>query len=272
MMTETCAERRHDPVMALHNPLRDIPPPDPVTEAGRVAGLISHELRLPLTAILAYAELLAEDGVNETQRADLYQEIRLAASQMNELIQSLMDFSKGRESLQPSAGDVVNTLRRVIRMIAVRPEFRHVRVTYSHKGFTRGWFDSNRLTQAVANLVLNACEAVCPHSGRVEVATVGKHNSLEIEVCDNGPGVPEPIRDSIFQPFISYGKEGGSGLGLAIVRRIVQDHGGEVCLARTGEDGTLFKILLPFVGRKEALPASKTVTRRNPISLVPSAT
>ncbi|MGH9453790.1 MAG: sensor histidine kinase [Terriglobia bacterium] len=272
MITATDSDRSNDYVTVLQNTRRDLSEPDAQFVAVRIAGLISHELRLPLTAILAYAELLTEDGVNETQRADLCQEISLAASQMNDLIHSLMEFSKGRESLQPTAGDVVNTVRRAIRMVTVRPEFRHVRVTYSHEGFTEGWFDSNRLKQAVANLVLNACEAVSPHSGTVEVATVGKRNSLEIDVCDNGPGVPEPIRDSIFQPFVSYGKEGGSGLGLAVVRRIIEDHGGEVYLARADEDGTLFKIVLPSVVSEEAQPTAEAVGRHDSISLVPSTT
>ena len=263
MVTETVRDQRKDYVMAPQSTQRDPPELDPMAVVGRIVGLISHELRHPLTAIQAYAELLTEAGVNETQRADLYQEIRLAASQMNDLICSLMEFSKGRKSLRPTAGDMVNTVRRAIRMVTVRPEFRHVRITYSHEGFTEGWFDSNRLQQVVANLVLNACEAVSLDLGRVEVATVGRRNSLEIDVCDNGPGVPEPIRDSIFQPFVSYGKEGGSGLGLAIVRKIIQDQGGELYLERTGEDGTLFKIILPFVVLPQMLPASKAAVRHD---------
>jgi nitrogen-specific signal transduction histidine kinase len=69
---------------------------------------------------------------------------------------------------------------------------------------------------------------------------------LQIGVWDNGPGVPPAIQDSVFQPFVSYGKAEGSGLGLAIVKKIVEDHGGEICLDGGSETGTLFKITIPF--------------------------
>ena len=109
-----------------------------------------------------------------------------------------------------------------------------------------GWFDSSRLERVVANLVLNACEAVSPDSGQVVVNTTGNRACLQIGVWDNGPGIPPTIQDSVFQPFVSYGKAEGSGLGLAIAKKIVEDHGGEIYLDGRSETGTLFKITIPF--------------------------
>jgi signal transduction histidine kinase len=109
-----------------------------------------------------------------------------------------------------------------------------------------GWFDSNRLERAVANLVLNACEAVSPDLGLVVITTTGNQAYLQIGVWDNGPGIPPEIQDSVFQPFVSYGKAEGSGLGLAIVKKIVEDHAGEIYLDGGSETGTLFRITIPF--------------------------
>jgi nitrogen-specific signal transduction histidine kinase len=64
-------------------------------------------------------------------------------------------------------------------------------------------------------------------------------------VADNGPGIPESIRENLFQPFVSYGKEKGIGLGLTAVHKIMEDHGGEVCVECTGPQGTVFKLRLP---------------------------
>ena len=70
---------------------------------------------------------------------------------------------------------------------------------------------------------------------------------LEIRVVDNGPGIPEPIRDKLFRPFVSYGKTHGTGLGLAVVQKIVQDHGGNVRAQSSGE-GATFELVLPLTG------------------------
>jgi signal transduction histidine kinase len=109
-----------------------------------------------------------------------------------------------------------------------------------------GWFDSDRLQLAVANLVLNAFEAVSPDSGLIVITTTGNQASLQIGVWDNGPGIPQEIRESVFQAFVTYGKPEGSGLGLAIVKKIVEDHGGEIYFDGRRGTGTLFKITIPF--------------------------
>src|ERR1700741_1966256 len=108
------------------------------------------------------------------------------------------------------------------------------------------WFDSTRLERVVANLVLNACEAVSLDSGRIVITTTGNRSCLQIGVRDNGPGIPTRIQNSIFQPFVSYGKVEGSGLGLAIAKKIVKDHGGEIYLDGRSAIGTFFKIKISF--------------------------
>ena len=77
---------------------------------------------------------------------------------------------------------------------------------------------------------------------------------LEIRVTDNGPGIPPSVRENLFQPFVSYGKENGTGLGLTAVEKIVQDHGGQVSVERTGPEGTVFKLILPLT-----VPSAKVV-------------
>jgi signal transduction histidine kinase len=214
-----------------------------------------HDLRLPLTAILANAEFLTQSDISETERNELYQEIRWSIERMNELVTSLMECSKGRDTFRPAVRSIVDTVERAIRMTSVRKEFRHIMIKHHHKGLAVGWFDSNRLERVVANLVLNACEAVSPDSGRIVITTTGNQASLQIDVWDNGPGIPPAIQDSVFQPSVSYGKAEGSGLGLAIAKKIVEDHGGEIYLDGGSETGTLFKITIPFCHSRGSNPA-----------------
>ena len=224
----------------------DVPIMESLSTVSRMVALVSHDLRLPLTAILANAEFLTESDISDAEKNEFYQEIHRSIDRMNELVTSLLECSKGRDTLRPAAGNIVDTVESAIQMASVRKEFRHITIEHHHKGLDVGWFDSNRLERVVANLVLNACEAVSQESGRIIITTTGNHACLQIGVWDNGPGVPPTIQDSIFQPFVSYGKAEGSGLGLAIAKKIVEDHGGEISLDKESETGTLFKITIPF--------------------------
>ena len=167
----------------------------------------------------------------------------------------MLECSKGRDTLRPAAGNIVDTVER--RDPDDKCETRssaRITIKHHHKGLAVGWFDSNRLERVVANLVLNACEAVSPDSGQIVITTTGNRACLQIGVWDNGPGIPPSIQDSVFQPFVSYGKAEGSGLGLAIAKKIVEDHGGEIYLDGRSETGTLFKITIPFAIPEGASP------------------
>jgi len=95
------------------------------------------------------------------------------------------------------------------------------------------------------NLLVNACEAVSPDSGDIRVTLQATGNSVEIRVADNGRGIPQRVRDRLFEPFVSHGKENGTGLGLTVVQKIVQDHGGDVVVESTSSQGTVFLVVLP---------------------------
>src|SRR5271156_127050 len=99
---------------------------------GPLAGYIYHDLRHPLTAILAYAELLEEDDLNRLQREDYHREIRLAVNRMNDLIALLVESSRGMAAFRREFVDFPDPLKRAIRVAAVRPEFRRIVIRYDH--------------------------------------------------------------------------------------------------------------------------------------------
>jgi len=207
---------------------------------------MSHDLRTPLAAIFANAEILAHANLSQLERYELYEEIRLSIDRMNELVSDLLECSREGEVVRPAMGNIVETMERVIRMIAVRPAFRRITITHRHEGSAVGWYNSRLMERAVSNIILNACEAVSPEAGEVVITTLGGPACLRIEVWDNGRGISAEIRDSIFQPFFTHGKSEGTGLGLAIAKRIAEDHGGELFLDTGVKTGTSFKISVPF--------------------------
>jgi len=137
--------------------------------------------------------------------------------------------------------------------VKVLPEFESIAITFSHVGDELGCFDAGKLERVMLNLLFNACEAVPASAGRVEVTSHASELGIEIRVADNGPGIPDAIRDVLFQPFASYGKAKGIGLGLTAVHKIMQDHGGQVSVERTGPEGTVFRLSLPNVKVAESL-------------------
>jgi signal transduction histidine kinase len=219
---------------------------------GRMASSISHDLRHSLAAIVANAEFLCESRLSSDQREELYQEVRVAVNQMTDLIDSLLEFSRTRESLRPTYGNVKDSVERVVSAIRSHPEFHPIRITLNQQGNSSGWFDARKLERALYNLVLNACEAVVPETGQIFVGLSEVRGGVEIRVSDNGRGIPEIIRGQLFEPFISHGKENGTGLGLTVVQKIVQDHGGDVMMEKTSAEGTTFRLLLPLTSLSEA--------------------
>jgi signal transduction histidine kinase len=236
---------------------------------GRMASSISHDLRHSLAAIVANAEFLCESRLSSDQREELYQEVRVAVNQMTDLIDSLLEFSRTRESLRPTYGSVKDSVARAVQAIHSHPEFHPVRITIDQEGNGSGWFDSKKLERALYNLLLNSCEAIVPGAGSIKVELAEVRGGVAIRVCDNGHGIPELIRGKLFEPFVSCGKENGTGLGLTVVQKIVQDHGGDVTVEKTSSEGTVFRLLLPLVssfetvaeGREEGKPGRPPLAR-----------
>ena len=227
---------------------------------GRMASSISHDLRHSLAAVMANAEFLCESNLTPGQREDLYAEIRVAVAQMTDLIESLLEFSRTRESLHPTYGDIRSALDRAVQGVKAHPEFQRIRIRISGEGSTEGWFDFKKLERAFLNLLLNACEVVPAGSGKIDIELRRKGESLEIRIEDNGPGIADAVRDRLFEPFVSHGKENGTGMGLTVVQKILQDHGGDVGVEQTSASGTTFRINIPLNPSAENALAARQST------------
>src|SRR3984957_6260175 len=227
---------------------------------GRMASSISHDLRHSLAAVMANAEFLCESNLTPGQREDLYAEIRVAVNQMTDLIESLLEFSRTRESLRPSYGDVRSAVDRAVQGVKAHPEFQRIRIRISGEGSTEGWFDFKKLERALLNLLLNAFEVLPAESGKADISLKRKGETLEIRVEDNGPGIADAVRDRLFEPFVSHGKENGTGMGLTVVQKILQDHGGDVAVEQTSSSGTTFRINIPLNPSAENALAPRQAT------------
>jgi signal transduction histidine kinase len=230
---------------SLHKTQQQLLESERMATIGTMAGSISHDLRHALTAVVANAEFLCGMQLDRTQREDLYQEIRLAVNQMTELLESLLEFSRTRASLSLSYGNLEEIVRRAVAAVRIHPHWQRIEIKVISETPVCGWLDEKKLQRVFYNLLLNACEAVREDNGRVEVLIRKEPRKLQIRVRDNGCGIPDAIRDRLFRPFVSSGKQNGTGMGLAVVQKIVQEHGGEICVESTSAEGTVFVITLP---------------------------
>lgn len=212
---------------------------------GQMASSISHDLRHHLAAIYANAEFLADERRDLADRNESYEEIRSAVLEMTELIESLLEFSRTRESLRLEYGNVADSVEHAVHAARLHRQYQSVVIDIQRCGTTEGAFDSKKLERVFYNLLLNACVAVPPEGGVIRVTIQGGDDQVKVRIQDNGCGIPPLIRDRIFEPFFSYGKENGTGLGLNVAQKIVADHGGELSLESTSDAGTVFLVVLP---------------------------
>jgi signal transduction histidine kinase len=137
-------------------------------------------------------------------------------------------------------------------MVRSHPGSRDVKITLSGLSSLEAWIDARKLGRAVYNLLLNACQAA-KRGDSPPVVTLSlseDERSIHIRIVDNGPGVPAAIRQTIFLPFVSEGRESGTGLGLTLAQQIAQEHGGMVQLEDTIEGDTAFTLTLPKANLK----------------------
>lgn len=97
-------------------------------------------------------------------------------------------------------------------------------------------------------------------AGKIDITLRRQGDSLEINIEDNGPGIAEAVRDRLFEPFVSYGKENGTGMGLTVVQKTLQDHGGDVAVIQTSASGTTFRLNLPLTPSAENIMAARHAT------------
>jgi signal transduction histidine kinase len=165
---------------------------------------------------------------------------------MTDLIDSLRELSHQRTAITPVRTKIDQVIRRAIEAIHAKPEFRNARIILVAPDDLEGMFDARKLERVFFNLILNACEATLEGHGSVTIDAQKTHKAFEMRIHDNGSGIPAGIQDTLFDPFVSFGKPNGTGLGLAIVSKIVQDHSGSVVVEKSSELGTTILVRLPF--------------------------
>ena len=217
----------------------------------RCIGIVGHDLRTPLQAVVMATEILRADEDVPAGAQKALDRIATSAARMGRIISDLVDFAHGRLGggipLTLGSTDLAAICRHVVEEIQLTQGDRQITVT-AH-GAPKGRWDGDRLAQVISNLVNNAIS----HGDALAPVTVSVRADAEhacIEVHNDGPPIPPEVLPRIFEPFrrtMSETKDGyvGLGLGLFIAERIVAAHGGTIDVRSTDTKGTTFCVTLP---------------------------
>jgi signal transduction histidine kinase len=216
---------------------------------GKIAPALAHEIRNPLTAIkmLIYA-MMQEPDVSKDKLHDL----EIITHEINRVEGFLQNFLKYARPAKPQMQmvSIVPVIKEILQLMQPRFKQSNIRLNENHENEnTRLKADPDMIKQVVMNLVLNAIESM-NQDGDLRFSTVIKADDpdnliFNIIISDTGPGIPDDIRDSIFDPFVK-GKDQGIGLGLSISQRIVELHHGWISASNNSGKGATFTVHLPM--------------------------
>ena len=213
---------------------------------GRMASSVSHDLRHYLAAVYANAEFLANSDLTAADREELLSDISIAVDGTTELIDSLLIFSRGGYGVQRMPQRLADLAARAVAQVRAHPDAEGVAIhtELSEAGEAVALVDAKQIERALFNLLLNACQAArsSGSSPSVVMEAEAAVDVLSVAVIDNGPGVPDGVRHSLFEPFVSEGKQKGTGLGLTLSQSIAKEHGGSVRLMESTPGRTFFLI------------------------------
>jgi signal transduction histidine kinase/DNA-binding response OmpR family regulator len=214
---------------------------------------MSHELRTPLNAVLGFSDLLADERygpLNEKQRRYI-DHIHTGGKHLLTLISDILDLSKieaGRMELAVENLSVQGALAEVLGVLQPLADKKSQVLSTNVESRLVVRADATRFKQVLMNLLGNAVKFT-PNGGRIEVAARADGAKVRVEVSDSGPGIPVEEQRRIFEAFYRLQESGkkteGTGLGLAITQRLIELHGGELCLQSDVGHGSCFYFSLP---------------------------
>ena len=214
---------------------------------GRISAGIAHEIRNALTSVkLNIQKLVQSDRLDETEKEHLSisQE---GIGQMEKFIKELLDFTRVSE-LNLDRFSIEQILDESIKTLADTLELKKVVLEKSYEeGLPQVLVDADKLKQVFLNILRNAYEAV-EEKGKINIflslLKEQERSKIRIFISDNGSGIPEESRETVFEPFYTT-KASGIGLGLPIARKIIEQHRGTIRVRENAAQGTSFEILIP---------------------------
>jgi signal transduction histidine kinase len=218
---------------------------------------VTHELRTPLTSIRALSEIVYDNPeMDEGQRQRYLEGVVKEIERLSYLITQVLNlerYESGRQKLNYSSVHIISLIAEVLQSLKPLADEKHIQlIQVSPERDIVLQLDKDLIHQALYNLVANALKFSPEVGGKIKISIKESEKDIRLLIEDNGPGIPEEIREQIFDKFFqaknqTLKKPIGTGLGLAICKRILEMHHGRIWVEEGEGSGARFILLLPLI-------------------------
>ncbi|HVN48821.1 MAG TPA: ATP-binding protein [Bacteroidota bacterium] len=214
-----------------------------LSAVGRMASVIIHDIKNPMGTLRVYAQVMKKKSGNE-EANKLADEMIHQVDRFVNMTQEILDFTRGvsASNFQEVAFDEV--MENVMSFIEKDLEKNNVKLIRDAQFQGMVNLDQDKMVRVFYNIASNARDAM-PQGGTLKVSTKADGDFVRIDFTDSGTGMPEEVKNRIFEPFMTYGKKHGTGLGMSIVKKVIDDHNGKIEIESEMGKGTTITIKLP---------------------------
>ena len=240
-MSDSLIKKRNE----LEETYKELAMRERMAEIGNFSMMIAHELKNPLGIIKGSVDIIAKEGVKAKVRRTMVEYIQDEVKRLNRLVEDFLSFARPNPA-HKSLVDINQVITKMVNFTPF-PDFKEKGVSLKvelSKEIPEINVDEHQIYQTFLNLFNNAIQAI-PKGGEITFKTEKSRNGILITIMDNGIGIPDEEKGKVFEPFFTK-KERGTGLGLSVVKKIIDNHQGEIRITDRDGGGTVFLIWLPM--------------------------
>lgn len=212
---------------------------------GQMMSTIVHDIRGPINTVYGFADLMADESTSQKDREEFAMIIRQEVQSMMTMATEVLDFAKGKTNILPRKTSVPNILKKVKPRLQQMCQQNNIQLNLQVESSELLYADEERINRVFFNIAKNAIEAMGKKGGKLTFRAQDEGDQIVFRISDTGPGIPEEIKEHIFDSFVTSGKKSGTGLGLAIVKKIVEEHKGRIEIDSAPGEGATFSIYIP---------------------------
>jgi K+-sensing histidine kinase KdpD len=213
---------------------------DRLSAIGNMMSTIVHDLRTPMNNIYGFVDLMLEEDDRDT-RAEFADIVNEQIKILTNMTTDVLDFAKGKTAILPHKHPVDQLIKDFTKFFEKDVVKRGFKFESAVNVSSMVYVDPEKIIRVFMNIMKNALEAM-EKGGTFRIEAGQLNNEIKFSLSDTGDGIPEEIKDKLFDSFVTSGKEGGTGLGLAIVKKVIDEHKGRIEVESKKGVGTTFNI------------------------------